>query len=276
VSPCGGVQQIVLARSRLALDCNQTFLDLIEQSVWVFDLRTRVPREIFFGHGGGPTERGLYVENVVGEGRLLAFGSDRLDARGIARQRTLWRVDRFDSLALRSGRDAPDVVAAGGGRLAAELSDGRVAILTGDGVPLRVLRLGRRRSASVMPFGIEPKPPFLLVGRTLLLLDGGRLRAFDTAMGKLRRERRLPAGAQLDAADGHLVVYTVGSSVHVLSRQSERVVRTGARPLRGLRGRVDRLVHAALTPDGLYYCFDVADRRYPGRVVFLPRAALLR
>ena len=53
-------------------------------------------------------------------------------------------------------------------------------------------------------------------------------------------------------------------------------MRTGAQPLRAFRDDVQRPVHAALTPDGLYYCFNVADRRYPGRVVFVPRAALPR
>jgi hypothetical protein len=274
-SPCGGVQQLVLARSRLAFDCNQTFLDLITQSLWVVDLRTRVPREVFFGHGG-PTPEGLYLDHVVGGGGLLAFGSERRDARGIAHRRTLWRIDRFDSIGLRSGPRAPNVVAAGGGRLAAELANGRVAILRTDGAPVRVLPVTRHRSVLVAPFGIEPKPPFLLAGRNLLLLEGGALRAYDTATGNVRWDRRVPAGAQLEDADGHLVIYTAGSSVHILSRGSEKVLRTGAGPIRRLRYHVDRLVHGALTADGLYYCFNVADHRYPGRVVFVPRRALLR
>ena len=60
----------------------------------------------------------------------------------------------------------------------------------------------------------------------------------------------------------------------MLSRGSEKVVQTGARPIHDLRDDVERLVHADLTTAGLYYCFNVPDRRYPGRVVFVPRAAL--
>ena len=51
-------------------------------------------------------------------------------------------------------------------------------------------------------------------------------------------------------------------------------MQTGARPIHDLRDDVERLVHADLTTAGLYYCFNVPDRRYPGRVVFVPRAAL--
>jgi hypothetical protein len=276
-SSCGGVEQPVLSSSRLAFDCNNTYFDEIEQSLWVFDLRTRVPREVFDSHGGfaGNDPRGTYLDNIVGGDGLLAFGSERLNARGNVRQRTLWRIDGFDSLALRTSREAGNVVAAGSGRLAVELADRRVAILRTDGTLLRILSPARRRSLLTILFGKDPRPPFRLVGRDLLLLEHGRLQAYDVATGKLRWERRVPARAQLEAAEGGFVVYTAGSSVHVLSHGREKVIQTGGRRLRRLRGLVQNLVHAALTPGGLYYSFNVADRRYPGRVVFVPRKAIL-
>jgi dipeptidyl aminopeptidase/acylaminoacyl peptidase len=268
-SSCGGVRQLVLAGRRLAFDCDQSYFDLLYQSLWVADLRTRVPREVFFARSG-PQGRGLYLDHVVGAGRLLAFGSTQVRGRGAKLQRALWRVDGFDSVSLSARPETGDVVAAGGGRLAVELPDLRVAITTADGKLVRVLRPPRHPSALL---GNDPKPPFLLTGRDLLLLEHGTLRAYDTATGELRWERRVPAGAQLEAADGRLVVYTAGSSIHLLSRGRDRVVRTGAQRLRRLRNVVDRPVHAALTPHGLYYCFNVADARYPGRVVFIPRSS---
>jgi Tol biopolymer transport system component len=272
-STCGGVRQLLLERGHLAFNCDHQFLDLLDQSLWVADLRTRVPREVFFGHSG-PTGRGLYLDYVVGGRRLLAFGSTSVAGRHGPVRRALWRVDGFHSVALRARPGTGDVVAAGGGRLAAELPDGRVVILRADdGATIRVLQLTRRRSAD--PF-VRPKPPFLLVGRSLLLLERRTLRAYDSTTGKLRWERRAPAHAQLEAADGRLLVYTAGSSIHVLSRGGEKVIQTGAHPLRRLRGDVERLVHADLTATGLYYCFNVPDGRYPGRVVFVPRAVLLR
>ena len=188
--------------------------------------------------------------------------------------RAVWRVDAFDSVALRARPDTGDLVAAAGGRLVTELPDGRVAILRADdGALVRTLSPPRSRPASVFT---NPKPPFRLVGRTLLALDRRTLKAYATATGKLLWERHIPAHAQLEAADGRLVVYTAGSSIHVLSSGSEKVVQTGARPIRSLRGDVERLVHADLTAAGLYYCFNVADSRYPGRVIFVPRRALPR
>ena len=274
VSPCGGVQQLVFAGSRLALDCDDRFLDLIAQSVWVFDLRTRIPREVFLGQGGGPDLRGLYLDNIVAGGGLLAFGSERDDAQGIARQRTVWRVDRFDSVALRSRPGTGDLVAADGGRLAVDLGHGRVAISTADGNLVRVLSPAGHRSLFKAPFGFDRGTPFLLQGRNLLLLEHGMLRAYDSVSGKVRWTRRVPRNAQLEAADRRLVVYTAGSSVHVVSQRGEKVVQTGAHRVRRPGFLAQRAVHAALTANGLVYSFNVADRRYPGRVVFVPRRAL--
>jgi hypothetical protein len=275
VSPCGGVQQLVFSGGRLALDCDQRFLDLISQSLWVFDLRTRVPREVFLGHGGGPDLRGLYLDNIVASGGLLAFGSEHVDPHGRVLQRTVWRIDRFDSVALRSRPGTGDLVAAGGGRLAVELRNGRIALSRRDGDVVRVLSPEGRRAAFTAPFGFDRNSPFLLDAHDLLRLEHGMLRAYDTVSGKVRWKRRVPRGAQIEAAQRGLVVYTAGSSVHVVSQRGEKVVRTGARRLRRIRFLVQRIVHAALTADGLFYSFNVQDRRYPGRVVFLPRRALL-
>jgi len=270
-STCGGVQQLVLARNRLAFDCDHQFLDLLDQSLWIVDLHTRVPREVFFGHSG-PTGPNLFLGYVVGEGRLLAFGTTSVAGRGRPLHRALWRVDGFDSIALRARPDTGDLVAADGGRMA-QVKDGRVAILRADdGALIRGFSPAGRSSLNA--FGLDPKSPFLLAGRDLLVLEHRRLRAYDTTPGKLRWEHRVPAHAQLEAADAGVVVYTAGSSIHMLSRGSEKVVQTGARPIHDLRDDVERLVHADLTTAGLYYCFNVPDRRYPGRVVFVPRAAL--
>ena len=272
-SPCGGVQQLVLAANRLAFDCNNTFLDLIEQSLWVVDERTRLPREVFSSHAG-PANQGLYLDNIVGGDGLLAFGSQRRGAQGKVLRRMLWRIEGFDSIALRSSPGTGEVVAAGEGRLAVESPNGHIAILSANGTPLHLLSLPRRRSGFAVPFGVDPKPQFLLAGRDLLRLDDGTLAAYDTATGKVRWERRVPPGAQLEGADGGLVVYTVGSSIHLLAHGRESVVHTHALRLPRLRDYVYRVVHAALTREGLYYSFNVADRRYPGRVMFVPRSAL--
>ena len=271
-SPCGGIEQLVLTGDRLAFDCNDIFLDLIAQSARVFDLRTGVPREVFSGRGGGPDLRGLFLDYIVGGSGLLAFGTERDDRRGNAIRRTLWRIDGLERTRLRSGPEIGDVIAAGRDRLAVELTDGRVEILRANGSVVRVLPLQHHRPARFVPFGTDPKPALLLAGRALLVLEHKTLMAYDSVTGKLRWHRAVPRGAQLEAADGGLVVYTAGSSIHLVSRGRDKVMHTGAERLH--RGYVERILHAALTPKGLYYCFNVAGARYPGRVVFLPRRAL--
>ena len=272
-SPCGGVQQLLLAGSRLAFDCDHEFFDFLYQSLWIVDLHERVPREVFFGHSG-PGGPNIYLGHVVRGGRLLAFGSTSTAGRGRPLHRAVWRVDGFESVSLRARADTGDLVAAGGGRLA-EVKDGQIAILRADdGALIRVLSPARRSSLDA--FGVDPESPFLLSGRNLLVLEHRTLQAYDTVTGKLLWEWRVPAHAQLEAAAGGLVVYTAGSSIHLLSRGSEKVVQTGARPIHSLRDDVERLVHADLTAAGLYYCFNVADARYPGRVVFVPRESLPR
>ena len=261
-SSCGGVTQLVLVRSHLAFDCDEQYFDFSAQAVWVADLQTRVPHEVFYGEGafageGLPDPRGTFLDKIVGAGGLLAFSSE-IDGAKTTR-RTLWRVDGFLGVAVRTDAKTGNVVAAGGDRLAVELPEGRVSITTADGKPIRVL-----------PVRVGRDGQFLMTGRTLLVLQHRELVAYDTTTGNPGRHRQLPAGARLEAANGRVTVYTVGATIHLLSRTGDKVVRTGARALPRLRGFVDGLVHAALTPNGLFYCFDVADPRYPGRVVYMP------
>jgi len=75
-SPCGGVQQLVLTHNRLAFDCNDVYFDQLAQSLWVYDLRTRIPQEVFFGRGGGPGQPALYLDHIVGGDGLLAAEAD--------------------------------------------------------------------------------------------------------------------------------------------------------------------------------------------------------
>jgi hypothetical protein len=220
--------------------------------------------------------RCVYLDNIVGGGSLIAFGSERDNARGIAIQRSLWRIDGFDLVALRTGSETGNVVAAGRGRLAVELADGRIALMTAHGAPVRILAPKRRPQALATLFGVDSEPPFLLAGSNLLVLEGGTLQAYDTATGKLRRQWFISRRARLEAADGRLIVYAVGASLHLLSGERDKIVRTDAQLLPRLRGHIQQLVHAALTADGLYFCFNVRDSRHPGRAVFVPREALPR
>src|SRR5262249_2511434 len=109
-----------------------------------------------------------------------------------------------------------------------------------------------------------------------LALGHTTLDDYDTTTGELRREHPVPAGSQLEGAHGRLVVYTTGSTIHLLSGGHEKVIQTNARIPRQLRHDAQAQLHTALTSSGLYYSFNVDDPRYPGRVVFIPLARLPR
>jgi Tol biopolymer transport system component len=263
-SPCGIVNGLVLASDRIVFDCGNVFFDESEDAVWVAGLRTLLPHAVFEG-SAGPGPAGLFLNGVAGTGRLVAFATGKIDQRRHSTY-ALWRLDGFDSINIHVGAGTTRLVAAADGLLATELGNGDAQILRADGTPLRVLGLRRRRSAL--------DASFRLADGELLVLEKGLLRAFSTADGKLRWQRRVPANATLEAAAGGLIVYASGSTLHVLERGRDTVVRTSAQRLRERDVELSQLVHAALGPDGLYYCYDVHDVRFPGRVVFVPRAAL--
>ena len=263
-SPCGLVDGLVLASDRIVFDCGNVFLDESEDSVWVAGVRTLLPHAVFDG-SAGPGRGGLFVNGVAGAGHLVAFATGKVDQRRHSTY-ALWRIVRFESINVHLGAGTRRLVAAADGLLVSELANGDAQLLRADGTPLRVLRLSRRRSAL--------DASFRLAGGELLILEKGLLRAFSAVDGKLRWQRRVPANGTLEAAAGGLIVYASGSTLHLLERGRDTVVRTSAQRLREREVEPSQLVHAALGPDGLYYCYDVHDVRFPGRVVFVPRDAL--
>jgi hypothetical protein len=265
-SSCGFVTGLVLARERIVFDCGNEFFDETADSIWVAGLRTLVPHAVFAG-SSGPGPSGLFANGIAGDARLVAFATGKVDQR---RRSTyaLWRAAGFGSINVRVGAGIQRLVAAGDGLLATELAGGDVQLLRADGRPLRVIPRGDRRRT------VEAS--YQLADGQLLVLESGLLQAFSTADGQPRRERRLPANATLEAAAGGLIVYSSGSTLHLLRGQRDSVVQTPAQRRRTRADERTRLVHAALAPEGLYYCYDVADARFPGRAVFVPRDALPR
>ena len=72
------------------------------------------------------------------------------------------------------------------------------------------------------------------------------------------------------AAEG-LVAYVHGRTVYVvrLADGRETIVRVAAARRRPAQRE---LVHGDLSAAGLFYSYNATDKRYPGRVVFVPRA----
>src|SRR5206468_7539174 len=116
--------------------------------------RTRLPRVVFFGHSG-PEGHDVSLDSVVGQGDLLAFGSASYAARGSRGRYAVWRVDGVDSIAVRARPGTGDLVAAGGGLLATQLRDRRIALLRTDGRVVRVIAPSRGRATETLD-GFEP------------------------------------------------------------------------------------------------------------------------
>jgi Tol biopolymer transport system component len=276
-------RDLTLVGLRLAFDCDQSGIDVVAQSVRVFDLRRRRPAtELFFGHNGPRwINGGTFLDRIQGDAGLLVFGTEWTDSRGVIVGRRLWRVDGSRKSEIAGGGQAGALLSVDGSRIALGVAGGRIALLRTDGGLSRVLT----------PRGLAPPPrsfwttperdDVLLAGRRLLLLNRDALDVYDTVSGRLELMWPLPPGRKrLQAAEGGLVVYTRANGIHVLRLADGRgtVVRVPALGLRQLERRgyyKPYRVDADLTPAGLFYAYDVDDVRNPGRVVFLPWAALV-
>ena len=77
------------------------------------------------------------------------------------------------------------------------------------------------------------------------------------------------SAAELEDAAGDLVLYVVGAAIHVLRLSDGRdvVIHTPD---------ATEPVFARLVPNGLFYAFNVAYAKRPGRLVFVTRADLDR
>ncbi len=275
-SPCVSADQVTLAADRLAFDCDQSGTDVVAQSLRVYDLASRRPTEVFFGHNGGASiSRGVYLDRIEGGGGLLAFGSEATDPLGRPLRRGVWRIDDGHAVRLRSGPAAGELVAADGGHLAVELPNGWVQLFAPDGRLLRILRPPHRRP---QPRFFAPHPRReILAGDRLIVRIGRPLHIYDADSGALRHS--WPARGTLEAADGGLAISASGRELDLLRLRDGRTwhirIPTADRELRHRLGHFfERPVHADLTSAGLFYSYNTHDRRDPGRIVFVPRANL--
>jgi len=277
-SLCGSVPEAVFAGQRLAIECAHDFLDEHNQAMLVYNLRTRVPVapifafNSFFGRG---TQSGTILAGPVVSGGRLEFASSHWIARSKKSYRTklqretLWSIDGSHGRIVRSAHRLGTLIAGDRDWLVFQLDNDNFAVGTPSGRPSRMLRLPPLHlSLRATPAG------FLMAGHELIRLGDGRLEAWDVRNGHVLLNRSVPALAHLQAADGRLIVYTVGSDIHILSRRGERVIHTPATGSRQLSYYGQFPLHAAVSAAGLFYAYDVKGSHFPGRVVFVPRSAL--
>jgi hypothetical protein len=206
------------------------------------------------------------VGDLTGDGSLLVYNS-WAPAR-------LWRiVDGVGKLVTR-GPDAADVVAVDNGRIAVLRADGTLAILDEKGRELSAFHLGGTAgnqairltgSQLVVLRGAQIESNLYLGDSPFAVLRSGQIQVRDARSGAV--EKRWPVSDRygpvtLDGARNGFAVYTEGIVIHLLrlSDGRDRVL--------SIPGEEGPAV-AGLEPDGLYYAFNQAGARTPGRVCFV-------
>jgi len=240
---CADMQQAALSASRLAVTCTTATDPYGEtQALFVFDLKTRAPSQVASDGGSG----GIDGPDVVGgqiEYETSAWSGSTPE---------LFRVVGSSKRPIASLDGT--LIAAASTRLVIQLTSGRLELATADGHFIR-------------DFDQSVRPPIVLAGTTLYELSHRHLKAWNTETGLLRWAREVPAHAKLQSGDTGVAVYAAGQDVYIASATKLQAIHTP-----GLVAR-----DAALTPAGLFYAYNVhAGGHTRGRVVFMPRSALLR
>jgi TolB protein len=269
-----------LAGPRLAFDCDSSGTDTVSQSVRVFTGSERPPVEVFYGANGahGEINSGTMLGTLAGDSSLVAFTSESADWTGtdsVLVAKRLWRVDGVRRRRLLSGRGLGDPVDVDGGRIALQGGRAGAAIVDRNGSRLDRLRVPELRSPPEAFHWVERR--LALTGSQAAVLAGRRLHVYDIRSGRRVASWPLaPPPHELAGAAAGLVAFVHGRSVHVVRlRDGHATVFTvPAQRLPGANPGTRR-VYADLSGHGLYYSYNLARSRYPGRVAFVPLARVL-
>jgi WD40-like Beta Propeller Repeat len=206
---------------------------------------------------------GSFVSGVAGDGTSVAYGVGTLreTSRGdvYTAQTKIWTSTGSQHTLVRVLKGSARVVAVDGARTA--VLAGRKAV---------VLGAGRART-----FWFQRAPlNAVFDGPRLFVQEPASLVVVDLANGRRRTvrwsaERGFGPPPVLADARADLAVYVVGAGVHVLRiTDGEEIVADAP--------NATTPVLARLTSRGLFYSYNEANTRRPGRLVFVPREALER
>jgi hypothetical protein len=271
---------VTLAHTGLVFDCDHSGADTVSQSVRIYRRSDRPPVEVFYASNGahGEINSGTSLGKLAGQGSLVAFTSEAYewtgtDVRVVAKR--LWRVDGTRRRSLLAGLGLGDPVDVDGGRIALQGGRAGAAVVDRDGRRLDHLRVPELRTPRRAFFWLQRR--LVLTGSRAAVLAGGQLRVYDVRSG--RRVASWPLAKppqELAGAAAGLVVFVRGRSVHVVRLRDgrEAVFEVPAHRIPGANPGTKR-VYAEISPSGLYYSYNLARGRYPGRVVFVPLARVV-
>jgi TolB protein len=272
---CIEPEYLSLATARLVFDCDSSGTDTVSQSVRVSTRSDRAPVEAFYGTNGahGEINSGTMLGTLAGAGALAAFTSIKAEWTGtkvVLLSKRLWRVDGVRRRPLLSGRGLGDPVDVDGGRVALQGGPEGSTILDRNGRRLGRLHVRELRTRPQAFHWVQRR--LVLTGSRAAVLAGDELRVYGVRSG--RRVASWPlaqAPDELSGAAAGLVVFVHGRSVHVVRLRDGRAA-VFAVPAQRIphANPGERRVHADISSHGLYYSYNVARGRYPGRVVFVP------
>jgi hypothetical protein len=211
-----------------------------------------------------PTSSGFCIRSpvgdAVGEGSLLVFDAW---AGPEPYCNTPCPPPKHDSVLFRVDGGAAVRIASSSGELTPLGVDAdRILVSEGGGTLAILDRTGATRTTAADPGLTEAS----LGGADLVAHRGSNLDAFDAATGALRHTWPLPDGAAVAGVQSGIVVYVANDTVHLLRLADGK---DAALPTAG------RDVHAAITAAGLFESYTADDAIRPGRVSFVPLAAVL-
>jgi hypothetical protein len=268
VHGCRSAEEVLLAAGRVGYVCDNS------SEGYVFDNALRLGSAQLVHLNGGEFA-GEFLDGIVADGGTAAFGilSQSVDAQRFRfRRRTgIWESSAGRTRLMRTFRGEVGLVSLDAGRLALLPIPCGSARYCGAATAVRVFSPG----GPIRTFALDGRPVLdaALDGPRLVVLQRRHVTSFDLRTGHRLARRPVQLGfrsaPELEDAAGDLVLYVVGADIHVLRLSDGRdvVIHTPD---------ATEPVFASLVPNGLFYAFNVAYAKRPGRVVFVTRADLDR
>jgi Tol biopolymer transport system component len=258
VHGCGSAFDVLLAAGSVGYRC-----DNAGNGYTVDDSLRLGTTELARTHGEEFT--GSFLGGLVADGSTIAFdvASAGNKSRGEFRihQTRVWKTTGSRATIVRTLRGEATVASLDAGRIAVLRGGAAVSILSPAG-GIRTFGFGGHRVLGAA-----------LDGPRLLVLQPTRLTVLDLRSGRRAvswpMRRGFGPAPELEGAQGDLAAYVVGASIHVLRLHDGReiVVRTP---------NATEPVFARFVPNGLFYSFNKAYEKRPGRLVFVARSQLER
>ena len=267
---CASAEGLLLSTGRVGYDCDNS------SEGYVFDHALRLgSAQLVRAHGG--EFAGEFLDGVVADGRTVAFGilSQTVDIRhqqmAFHRRSRIWESRGGRTKLVRTFGGEADLLSLDDGRLAIEPVPCGSARYCRFGTTVRVFSPAGR----IRTFTLDGRPVLdaVLDGPRLVVLQRKQLTVFDLGSGHRRAtwpvRLGFNSGAELEDAAGELALYVVGAAIHVLRLSDGRDVVIDT-------PNATEPVFARLVPNGLFYAFNVAYVKRPGRLAFVTRSELDR